>query len=113
MSTTITHPQRTMPSPTIPQATAAILFALAKANNKTIETLFAEFCEAMADDAGRREGSWEAESVNRFRAAYAPRCPVYCLSVLLPSGGWATGFLRGERLAWPVVRLRGSYRIGR
>ncbi len=107
--------QRTMPPVTIPQSTAERLFALAKANKTTVETLFKRFAEAMVDDAGRRNGSWEAESVNRFREAYAPRWPVNPDLLLFVSwGGWVRGFIRGERIAgwencWTGTR---RYRIG-
>ena len=106
---------RTMPSVTIPQSTAERLFALALANKTTVEALFVKFAEAMVDDAGRREGSWEAESVNRFRAAHAPRQPVEPeLMLFVNAGGWLRGFICGERIAgWEVcwTGLR-RYRIG-
>lgn len=106
---------RTMPSVTIPQSTAERLFALALANKTTVESLFARFAEAMVDDAGRREGSWEAESVNRFRAAHAPRQPVEPkLMLFVNAGGWLRGFIRGERIAGWEVCWTGPrrYRIG-
>jgi hypothetical protein len=104
-----------MPTVTIPQSTAERLFALALANKTTVEALFARFAEAMVDDAGRREGSWEAESVNRFRAAHAPRQPVdhECM-FFVQTGGWLRGFIRGERMAGWEVCWTGPrrYRIG-
>lgn len=46
--------------------TRSCVIAFCKANNITQEKLIDQFLEAIADHAGRREGSWESYAIEDF-----------------------------------------------